>query len=177
MAERKTYSDAEKAEYWKKRAQGGKTTKGAATKRSGSRSSSRKRASRARNGNYKKRSGCRYEESYIAGPNSKFGKQGERVDRPKIWGWRIHPKLGFQSFEAYLSKNDGIPKDGINADKCRVFVVNIHTKGIGTTRVNGVYNLKYRKLSMTKEELVANPNADNGGYFGRGGSRFKNKVK
>jgi hypothetical protein len=176
MAERKTYTDAEKAEYWKKRAQGGKAKRGTSRKRSATRTTSRKR--KTGNGKYKKRSGCKMEDSYIAGPNSKFGKPGERVERPHIFGWRRSKQHGFQTFSAFLGKNNGEPQNGTSSEICRVFVVNITTQGVGTQRVRGVWSVKYNKLTIGDGiDLVANPNAKNGGYFGRGGKRYRDKVK
>jgi hypothetical protein len=124
-----------------------------------------------------KRSGCKYESSYEAGEDSKHGKKGETINRPKIWGWRISKRLGFQSFTAYLGKDDGKPQNGTSEDVCRVFVVNIVTEGVGEQTATGVWSMEHKKLSITKLGLVANPSAPRGGYFGRGGERYKDKVK
>ena len=128
-------------------------------------------------GERKKRSGCTYEESYKAGPDSKHGKEGETIERPKIWGWRKSKQHGFQSFTAYLGPNNGAPKNGTSPDECLVFVVNLETEGAAPATLTGVWSKKYRKLSMTSASLVANPFANDGGYFGRVGSHYKDKVK
>jgi hypothetical protein len=97
---------------------------------------------------------------------------------PMLYGWRISKKHGYQEFSAYLSKDGGRPQSGDNADKCLVFVVNIKTDGLGKLPPqSGVWSLEHKKLSITDAGLVANPNAARGGYFGRGGERYKDKVK
>ena len=164
--EQKDAYAAGKAAAAKKKTAAGKRSGSTATRTAKRLGGKRKKAT----GDYKKRSGCRYEDSYK-------GRDGKIVDRPKIWGWRIDSKLGFQSFVAYLDKNDGLPRNGTSGDICRVFVVNITTKGLGESKATGVYSLKYKKLSITSLGLVANPSAPRGGYFGRGGSRYKDKVK
>jgi hypothetical protein len=181
MTAKKGYSNAQKAEYYAglAAAEGGdKPAKKRPAKRTSARKSgttatrTRRRVGGKRKFNpdtYKKRSGCFYEESYK-------DKNGNIVERPKIWGWRIDAKLGFQSFVAYLDKNDGLPRNGTSGEICRVFVVNITTKGLGESKATGVYSMKYKKLSITKLGLVANPRGGRGGYFGRGGSQYRDKV-
>lgn len=174
------YTAAQKAKYWADKAaeEGGskparkaaanRTAKG---KRSGTVATRVGRRRTKKQGDYKKRSGCFYEESYTNKTT------GEVVNRPRIWGWRIDKKLGFQSFVAYLDKNDGAPRNGTSTDVCRVFVVNITTKGLGESKATGVWSVRWRKLSITKLGLVANPFAANKGYFGRGGSQYADRVK
>jgi hypothetical protein len=162
------FSDAENEAY--------KRGLAAGQKKSGKKSSSSK-GKGGKKGKGPKSSGCVYEESYKAGPKSKFGSEGETVNRPKIWGWRRSKLHGFQTFTAFLSKDNGAPQNGTSSDDCLVFVVNLQTEGRAPERMTAVWSKKYRKLSMTDAQLVANPFANDGGYFGRGGSRFKDKVK
>lgn len=115
-----------------------------------------------------KKSGCKLEKEF----KYKDGTVG-----PMIWGWRISKKFGFQKFTAYLSKDGGRPQSGEHKDDCLVFVVNIITEGLGKQPAqSGVWSKENKKLSITDASLVANPNAARGGYFGRGGKRYKDKV-
>ncbi|MGI4872022.1 MAG: hypothetical protein ACRYFX_12695 [Janthinobacterium lividum] len=116
-----------------------------------------------------KRSGC------VLVPDFKY-KNG--TIGPMLYGWRLSKKFGFVKFNAYLSQDGGRPQSGDHKDECLVFVVNMTVEGLGKLPAqSGVWSLKYKKLSMTDAGLVANPNAKRGGYFGRGGERYKDKVK
>lgn len=159
------YTDAEKAAYKAGKAASGKAP--AARTRRTAAPRLRKAKAKAKG---KKRSGCILYESYK-------GADGKQVDRPKIFAWRFSKMHGKQTMTAYLDKNDGAPRNGTSTDICQIFVCNITTQGVGETVATGVYSKKYRKLSITNLDLVANPFADNGGYFGRGGSQYKDKVK
>lgn len=159
----KSYTDEEKAAY--------KAGKAAAAK-GGAKASTTKRTAKPKGEKKqgKKRSGCILYDSYK-------GADGKQVDRPKIFAWRFSKQHGKQTMTAYLDKNDGAPRNGTSTDVCTMFVCNITTEGVGTTVASGVYSKKYRKLSITNLSLVANPFAKDGGYFGRGGSQYKDKVK
>lgn len=156
---KKEYTLEEQLAYYKKKAAG----KGSGKKRS---TTTKKKSDK----DAPKRSGCTYEANYK-------DKDGNPTGRPKIWGWRLSKRHGFQKFTAYLSKDDGKPQNGTSVDVCRVFVVNIVTEGVGEQTATGVWSMEHKKLSITKLGLVANPSAPRGGYFGRGGERYKDKVK
>jgi hypothetical protein len=164
MAARRQYTQEEKDAYWA--ARGGRPARGSARGRGYDRARSRKGTT---NSPAKKRSGCTLVEDYKE-------KNGNHTGQPMLWGWRISKRFGFQSFSAYLDKNGGAPRNGTSTDECLVFVVNLETEGIGKQTLTGVWSKKYKKLSITSAGLVANPNADRGGYFGRGGSQYKDKV-
>lgn len=116
-----------------------------------------------------KRSGC----TLVADFKYKNGTIG-----PMLYGWRLSKKFGFVKFNAYLSQDGGRPQSGEHKDDCLVFVVNTTVEGLGKLPPqSGVWSKEHKKLSMTDAGLVANPHAKRGGYFGRGGSRFKDKVK
>ena len=173
---RKQYTEAEKAAYKAGlAAKGGARSRGTAATRTKKRTAKTYAKGKAK-GKSKggKRSGCIYYEHYT-------DANGNRVDRPKVFGWRYIPGVGRQTFNAYLDKNDGAPrnpKSKESGESCRVFVVNLVTEGIGEATHTGVYSLKYRKLSITKLGLVANPFTKTaGGYFGKGGARYRNKIK
>jgi hypothetical protein len=117
----------------------------------------------------KKRSGCKMEESYT------IKATGEHINRPRIRGWRISKEIGFQSFTAFLGANNGEPKNPESRDRFRNFVVNMKSQ-LGTSTENAVYDNQYGKLKFIELGLVANPKAANGGYFGKGGARYKDKA-
>jgi hypothetical protein len=161
MAKRE-YTLEEQLEYYKKKASG---KGGSSRKSSGTRTRSGKSGKDA-----PKRSGCVLVEDYK-------DKDGNHTGQPMLWGWRLSKRFGFQKFTAYLSKDGGAPQNGTSTDVCLVFVVNLETEGIGKQTLTGVWSKKYKKLTITDAGLVANPSAPRGGYFGRGGERFKDKVK
>lgn len=117
----------------------------------------------------KKRSGCTAADNYTNRAT------GEVVQRPMIRAWRIDKNFGYQTLVAFLSKNDGMPKNEANGDRFRNMVVTLTSKA-GKSTVNGVFDAKYNKLKLIDLGLVANPYANDGGYFGPGGSRLKAKA-
>jgi hypothetical protein len=114
-----------------------------------------------------KRSGCKIKTDF----KYKNGTVG-----PMLWGWRLSKKFGFVSFTAYLGKDDGKPSTG--TDKGYNMVVNVTVEGLGKLPPQqGWWSKEYHKLTISDGDTVANPNAARGGYYGRGGERYKDKVK
>lgn len=161
---RTEYTDEQKAAYKAGKTAAAKTTKrGSTAGRAKARTDKRRKKAPG-----KKRSGCKAYDSYKS-------REGELVQRPMILAWRIDKNFGFQKLRAFLSKNDGMPKNEANGDRYRNMVVTLTSKA-GVSVINGVFDDKYQKLKLIDLELVANPNAPNGGYFGPGGSRLKAKA-
>ena len=142
----------EELAYYKKKAKAGYKT-------------ARKKA-KAEGGKPPKKSGCKLVREF---------KYANGTVGPMLWGWRISKKFGFQSFTAYLSKNDGKPSTG--TDKGLVFVVNMKVEGLGLLPPQtGWWSFEYKKLTLSDASLVANPDAPDGGYFGRGGERYRKQA-
>ena len=161
------YTDEQKAAYKAGAAAAKKKApaKSAAKKRAPAKSAAAPRKPKV----IKKRSGCSAADSYTN------RKTGEVVQRPIIRAWRLDKNFGYQTLVAFLSKNDGMPKNEANGDRFRNMVVTLTSKA-GKSTVNGVYDDKYKKLKLIDLGLVANPYAPRGGYFGPGGSRLKSKA-
>lgn len=163
------YTDEQKAAYKAGVAAAKKkTTPARKTGTAATRGKKRTDARRTK-GKGKKRSGCTAADSYTN------RQTGELVQRPMIRAWRIDKNFGFQALVAFLSKNDGMPKNEANGERFRNMVVTLTSKA-GKSTVNGVFDSKYNKLKLIDLGLVANPYAPNGGYFGPGGSRLKAKA-
>jgi hypothetical protein len=162
---KKTYTDEERAAYKAGLAAAKKkTSRGSSAGRSKTRTDKR----RTKPAKGKKRSKCEMVESYKLA-------NGDVVNRPRIKGYRISKDTGYQKFTAFLGANEGIPKKEESRERFRNFVVNMVSGGHSTTE-NAVYDSKYRKLKFINLGLVANPFAPNGGYFGPGGARLRDKV-
>lgn len=171
------YTDAEKAAY-KAGLAAAKKKGGAAPKRTRRTAAPKGRKRKATTGGRKKStgkraSGCIYYNSYK-------GANGDTVNSPKIWAWRYYGSGANRKkmeMTCYLSKNDGKAKTGTSTDVGRVFVCNIVIVGESESKATGWWSEQYEKLTISSLGLVANPKLSGGGYFGRGGSRYADKVK
>lgn len=140
--------------YWKKKAKGDYKTA--------------KKKAKAEGGPKPKKSGCTLVKEF---------KYKDGTIGPMLWGWRISKRFGFQSFTAYLSQNGGEPKSDKGKGKGLVFVVNQKVEGLGLLKEQtGWWSLEYKKLTISDASLVANPYAEHGGYFGRGGERYRKQA-
>lgn len=173
----KTYTAEEKAAY-KAGLAAAKKKGGAAPKRTRRTTTPKGRKGKAGSGrtrskSAKRASGCIYYNSYK-------GADGSTVNSPKIWAWRYYGSGANRKkmeMTCYLSKNDGKAKTGTSTDVGRVFVCNIVIVGETESKATGWWSEQYEKLTISSLGLVANPKLSGGGYFGRGGSRYKDKVK
>lgn len=102
-----------------------------------------------RQGPPRKRSGCKL----------KTDKNGNRC----IVGWNKSKSRGFVTFIAspHKDKAKRLPKKG----NSEVWMVKM-TQGINVVWHVGLYTPDTKKLKIPDLNMVANPNASNGGYFG-----------
>ncbi|WP_143306856.1 hypothetical protein [Chitinophaga vietnamensis] len=103
----------------------------------------------------KKHSGCKSQNGWVS------RKTGERVDDLLLKGWNYSRRRGMISFVAVPRKE----RDTANPNY-EHWVVSVSASD-GRKTFTGFYNVAKRILVIPDLRMVANPNAPNGGYFGR----------
>ncbi|MEZ2445929.1 hypothetical protein AB6805_29645 [Chitinophaga sp. RCC_12] len=102
----------------------------------------------------RKKSGCKMRSGWTS------RKTGERVDDNLLTGWNKSRTRGFITFIAIPRKE----KETSNAN-FEHWVVSVQFS-TGKKTFTGFYNVNRRLLTIPDLQMVANPNAPNGGYFG-----------
>ncbi|MFB6458025.1 hypothetical protein ACE38W_22325 [Chitinophaga sp. Hz27] len=102
----------------------------------------------------RKKSGCRMRSGWTS------RKTGERVDDNYITGWNKSMTRGFITFIASPRKER---ETASPHNEHWVVTVQFST---GKKTFTGFYNLNTKRLTIPDLQMVANPNAPNGGYFG-----------
>ncbi len=107
-------------------------------------------------------------------PPKKSGcKTGMMSDGKRRWvsGWKGFGR-DHVSFIANPGKNGGECK-GENGDRWVSMIADFHDSTGRTWTENCLWDLDKKRLKFTGAGMVANPNAPNGGYFGKGGIPMK----
>ena len=105
------------------------------------------------NGGYKKKSGCKY-------------KAEAKNNKPAITGWNISQKRGFISFVA-CPVSDGQVYTSKQGNEFTRWVAKVKFNDqMREELISCLYSHKSNKLIFTDWNMVANPSAPNGGYFG-----------
>jgi hypothetical protein len=102
-----------------------------------------------------KKSGCKVQDGYT-------NKSGEFVPGLLLTGWNKSQGRGFIKFIAAERKGKGETK----AANQTCFAVKVQFSD-GPKWFNGFYNSETKKMTIPDLEMVANPHAPNGGYFGK----------
>ncbi|MFW6015808.1 MAG: hypothetical protein ACOCRK_05175 [bacterium] len=109
------------------------------------------------NSQYKKKSGCK---------TSKI-ENGKNKGHISIHGWNKSKSRGFITFSAFPKKG---AKKYPNENKTRYwmpYLVEVKFHNTMETRLmNGLFDTTTYKLIIDEFQMVANPKAPNGGYFG-----------
>lgn len=102
----------------------------------------------------KKHSGCKYSTARESG-------------KPIVYGWNYSKQRGLISFIAspYKGTKDHTSKSGKVWQNWVVKITNKRT--LQETLTSGLFDKQTRKLILKQQGMVANPNARNGGYFGK----------
>lgn len=86
------------------------------------------------------------------------------INEPLLHGWNYSRSRGLISFVASLRKDKDKRKTA-NKD-WQLMAVKVNFKD-GVKIFNGFYRDRDQKLIIPDLQMIANPNAPNGGYFGR----------
>ncbi|PSL43411.1 hypothetical protein CLV51_108100 [Chitinophaga niastensis] len=102
----------------------------------------------------RKKSGCKLKNGWVS------RKTGERVDDNLLTGWNKSRSRGFITFIAVPRKE----RETSNAN-FEHWVVSVQF-ATGRKTFTGFYSISRRVLIVPDLQMVANPHAPNGGYFG-----------
>ena len=91
-----------------------------------------------------------------------------------LWGWRLVDgamvKMYARPYKKSQLRTSKTGKDWVN-----LFVTLTNTKTMQVTKTGGLVNMANHKLYINELNLVANPKAPNGGYFGKHISKTYNR--
>lgn len=150
MAKNEKYTDAERAEYWKKRALEGGNGGGSRSSRSSGSSRNDKPEKP------KKYSGC------------EAGK--DKNDNPYVRGWKYDKTNGLRSF--YACPYSGGAKGGTKRVTSQEgviwenWMVRVQKTGVPDYIVSGMYDVAKKRVIIKELSFVMNPKGGKGGYVG-----------
>lgn len=91
-----------------------------------------------------------------------------------IFGWRL---AGRDMIKLYARPYKGTKVSTSKSGKrwANLFVTLTNQRTMQTIKTSGLYNLDSGKLYISELNLIANPKAPNGGYFGKHISKYYNR--